>query len=116
MEWSNGMRDSIEQTSVDMVKEVEQFDAIIIGAGVTGLYQLYRLRQRGLSVRIFEDGSGVGGTWYWNRYPGARFDSESYTYGVGNQQKWGTLVKERSGRNGSVVGLPEQVVVALSSG
>ena len=61
--------------------ELEQFDAIVIGAGVTGLYQLYRLRQLGLSVRVFEYGSGVGGTWYWNRYPGARFDSESYTYG-----------------------------------
>ncbi len=57
------------------------FDAIIIGAGVSGLYQLYRLRQLGLKVRVFETGTGVGGTWYWNRYPGARFDSESYTYG-----------------------------------
>ena len=57
------------------------FDAIIIGAGICGLYQLYRLRELGLSVRVFEAGSGVGGTWYWNRYPGARFDSESYTYG-----------------------------------
>jgi cation diffusion facilitator CzcD-associated flavoprotein CzcO len=64
-----------------LAEAVGQFDVIIIGAGVTGLYALYRLRQRGLSVRIFEDGSGVGGTWYWNRYPGARFDSESYTYG-----------------------------------
>jgi cation diffusion facilitator CzcD-associated flavoprotein CzcO len=60
---------------------VEQFDVIIIGAGVTGLYALYRLRALGFSVRAFEDGGGVGGTWYWNRYPGARFDSESYTYG-----------------------------------
>ncbi|NOT53988.1 MAG: NAD(P)/FAD-dependent oxidoreductase [Deltaproteobacteria bacterium] len=59
----------------------EQFDAIIIGAGLTGLYQLYKLRQLGLSVRVYEAGSGVGGTWYWNRYPGARFDSESYSYG-----------------------------------
>ena len=75
------MRDSIEQTSADTVEKVEQFDAIIIGAGVTGLYQLYRLRELGLSVQVFEDGSGVGGTWYWNRYPGCRFDSESYTYG-----------------------------------
>src|SRR5271169_2045053 len=57
------------------------FDAIIIGAGVSGLYQLYRLRELSLRVRVFESGSGVGGTWYWNRYPGARFDSESYTYG-----------------------------------
>ncbi len=61
--------------------EVEQFDAIVIGAGVTGLFQTYCLRNIGMSVRVFEDGDGVGGTWYWNRYPGARFDSESYTYG-----------------------------------
>ena len=57
------------------------FDAIVIGAGVAGLYQLYKLRALGLRVRVFEAGSGVGGTWYWNRYPGARFDSESWTYG-----------------------------------
>ena len=57
------------------------YDAVIIGAGIAGMYQLYRLRQLGLSVRVLETGSGVGGTWYWNRYPGARFDSESYTYG-----------------------------------
>jgi len=62
-------------------EEVEQFDAIVIGAGITGLYALYRLRQIGLSVQVFEEGGGVGGTWYWNRYPGCRFDSESYTYG-----------------------------------
>ncbi|MBC8239466.1 MAG: NAD(P)/FAD-dependent oxidoreductase [Alphaproteobacteria bacterium] len=57
------------------------FDAVVIGAGVTGLYQLYRLRELGLRVRTLEAASGVGGTWYWNRYPGARFDSESWTYG-----------------------------------
>ena len=57
------------------------FDAIVIGAGIAGMYQLHRLRELGLSVRVFEAGTGVGGTWYWNRYPGARFDSESYTYG-----------------------------------
>jgi cation diffusion facilitator CzcD-associated flavoprotein CzcO len=56
------------------------FDAIIIGAGMSGMYQLYRLRALGLSVRVLEAGTGVGGTWYWNRYPGARFDSESYSY------------------------------------
>ena len=60
---------------------VEQYDAVVIGAGVTGIYQLYRLRQLGISVKLFEDGGGVGGTWYWNRYPGCRFDSESETYG-----------------------------------
>ena len=58
-----------------------QFDAIIIGAGIAGSHQLYRLRELGLSVRLFEAGAGVGGTWFWNRYPGARLDSESYTYG-----------------------------------
>src|SRR5436190_10690850 len=58
-----------------------EFDAVVIGAGVAGLYQLYRLRELGLRVRTFETGSAVGGTWYWNRYPGARFDSESWTYG-----------------------------------
>jgi cation diffusion facilitator CzcD-associated flavoprotein CzcO len=57
------------------------FDAIIIGAGMSGMYQLYRLREQGLRVHVFEAGTGVGGTWYWNRYPGARFDSESYSYG-----------------------------------
>jgi cation diffusion facilitator CzcD-associated flavoprotein CzcO len=57
------------------------FDAVIIGAGVSGLYQLHKLRELGLKVRVFEAGTGVGGTWYWNRYPGARFDSESWTYG-----------------------------------
>src|SRR5215475_8426398 len=57
------------------------FDAVVIGAGVSGLYQLYKLRELGLKARVFEAGTGVGGTWYWNRYPGARFDSESWTYG-----------------------------------
>jgi cation diffusion facilitator CzcD-associated flavoprotein CzcO len=57
------------------------YDAIIIGAGMSGMYQLVRLRELGFSVRVFEAGGGVGGTWYWNRYPGARFDSESYSYG-----------------------------------
>jgi cation diffusion facilitator CzcD-associated flavoprotein CzcO len=61
--------------------EGSRFDAIVIGAGVAGLYQLYRLRELGLRVRILEAGAAVGGTWYWNRYPGARFDSESHTYG-----------------------------------
>ncbi|HYZ24794.1 MAG TPA: NAD(P)/FAD-dependent oxidoreductase [Rhodopila sp.] len=57
-----------------------EYDAIIIGAGMSGMYQLYRLRELGMRVRVFETGTGVGGTWYWNRYPGARFDSESYSY------------------------------------
>ena len=56
-------------------------DAIIIGAGISGMFMLYRLRELGMTARVFEAGTGVGGTWYWNRYPGARFDSESWTYG-----------------------------------
>jgi len=63
------------------------FDAVVIGAGVSGLYQLYRLRELSMRVRVFEAGSGVGGTWYWNRYPGARFDSESWTYGYSFSQE-----------------------------
>jgi cation diffusion facilitator CzcD-associated flavoprotein CzcO len=56
-------------------------DVLVVGAGITGIYQLYRAREAGFSVQLLEAGDGVGGTWYWNRYPGARFDSESYTYG-----------------------------------
>lgn len=56
-------------------------DALIIGAGFSGLYQLHKLRDElGLNARVLEKGSGVGGTWFWNRYPGARCDSESYYY------------------------------------
>ncbi len=54
---------------------------IVIGAGVCGIYQLHRLLDLGVDVTVLEQGSGPGGTWYWNRYPGARFDSESWTYG-----------------------------------
>jgi acetone monooxygenase (methyl acetate-forming) len=59
----------------------ESLDAVVIGTGVAGLYQLYKLRdEQGLKVKAFDAASGVGGTWYWNRYPGARFDSEAYIY------------------------------------
>jgi cation diffusion facilitator CzcD-associated flavoprotein CzcO len=81
------MATSLQQTPVGKSASIEQFDAIIIGAGVTGLYQLHRLRQLGISVRLYEDGDGVGGTWYWNRYPGCRFDSESETYGYSFSQE-----------------------------
>ncbi|MFZ1427884.1 MAG: NAD(P)/FAD-dependent oxidoreductase [Geminicoccaceae bacterium] len=59
---------------------VTRLDAMIIGAGVAGLYQLHQLRALGLDVRAYDNAAGVGGTWYWNRYPGAKFDSESYIY------------------------------------
>jgi cation diffusion facilitator CzcD-associated flavoprotein CzcO len=56
-------------------------EVMVIGAGVSGIYQLHLLREAGFDVRLVEAGTNVGGTWYWNRYPGARFDSESYSYG-----------------------------------
>jgi cation diffusion facilitator CzcD-associated flavoprotein CzcO len=55
-------------------------DVLVVGAGITGIYQLYRALDAGFTALLLEAGDGVGGTWYWNRYPGARFDSESYTY------------------------------------
>lgn len=55
-------------------------DALVVGAGVAGLYQLHQLRRLGLTVRAFDAADDVGGTWFWNRYPGARFDSEAYIY------------------------------------
>ncbi|WPB86714.1 flavin-containing monooxygenase [Sediminicoccus rosea] len=65
----------------DTMMPAEHLDAVIIGAGFSGMYQLHLLRDKlGLDVRVLEMGEGVGGTWYWNRYPGARCDSESHSY------------------------------------
>jgi len=61
--------------------EIETRDAVIIGGGVTGIYMLHRLLGLGLDATVLDTAEGPGGTWYWNRYPGARFDSESYSYG-----------------------------------
>ena len=67
-------------------------DVIIVGAGFAGLFMLHRMRERGFSALIIEAGDGVGGTWYWNRYPGARCDVESteYSYQFSDelQQEW----------------------------
>ncbi|MDA0821452.1 MAG: NAD(P)/FAD-dependent oxidoreductase [Proteobacteria bacterium] len=60
--------------------DVQLFDAVVIGAGFAGLYALYRLREMGLAVRLYEGAGGVGGTWWWNRYPGARVDFPSAPY------------------------------------
>jgi cyclohexanone monooxygenase len=71
---------------------VVAYDAVVVGAGFAGMYMLYRLREQGLSVRVFETGGGVGGTWYWNRYPGARVDSPSMQYSLSfssdMEQEW----------------------------
>ncbi len=70
----------------------EAYDAVVVGAGFAGMYMLHRLRGQGLKVRVFEQGGDVGGTWYWNRYPGARCDVESmqYSYSFSDelQQEW----------------------------
>ena len=67
-------------------------DAVVVGAGFAGMYMVYRLREMGLGVIACEEGDGVGGTWYWNRYPGARCDVESmeysYEFSDALQQEW----------------------------
>jgi cyclohexanone monooxygenase len=69
-----------QATPLARVPETGHFDAVVVGAGFAGLYMLHRLRGLGLSARVYEAGGGVGGTWYWNRYPGARCDVESMQY------------------------------------
>jgi cation diffusion facilitator CzcD-associated flavoprotein CzcO len=75
-----------------MADAQRQVDAVVVGAGFAGMYMLHKLRQQDLTVQVFETGDGVGGTWYWNRYPGARCDIESmeYSYGFDEalQQEW----------------------------
>ncbi|OKO79382.1 NAD(P)/FAD-dependent oxidoreductase [Bradyrhizobium sp. AS23.2] len=70
----------------------EAYDVVVVGAGFAGMYMLHRLRELGFSARVYEQGGGVGGTWYWNRYPGARCDVESmqYSYSFSDelQQEW----------------------------
>ena len=73
-------------------RKAVELDAVVVGAGFAGLYMLHRLRGLGLSARVYEAGDGIGGTWYWNRYPGARCDVESmdYSYSFSDelQQEW----------------------------
>ena len=70
----------------------DRYDVVVVGAGFAGMYMLHRLRGLGFTARVYEQGSGVGGTWYWNRYPGARCDVESmqYSYSFSDelQQEW----------------------------
>ena len=87
----------------------EELDAVILGAGVAGLYQLHQLREQGLRVRAIDEAGDVGGTWWWNRYPGARFDSEAYIY-----QYYSTSSSTRTGAGArSSPASPRSSVAAL---
>jgi cyclohexanone monooxygenase len=83
---------TMTEAAAAATREPEPLDAVVIGAGFAGLYMVYRLREDGFSVRGLEKGSGVGGTWYWNRYPGARCDSEimyySFSFLPDVEQEW----------------------------
>lgn len=70
----------MQASETERAAPMRELDVVIVGAGFGGLYMLYRARQMGLKARLFEAGDGVGGTWYWNRYPGARCDVPSFEY------------------------------------
>ena len=74
------------------MNQADRFDVVIVGAGISGLYMLHRARELGLSTRVIEMGGDIGGTWYWNRYPGARCDTDtmeySYSFDEDLQQEW----------------------------
>ena len=82
----------LHQDNLHMNPSPKSYDAVVVGAGLAGLYALKRLRDRGMTVRAFETGSGVGGTWFWNCYPGARCDVESvdysYSFDEALDQEW----------------------------
>lgn len=78
---------SFEGPSFSQMNEDLDYDVLIVGAGLSGMYSLHRMHQLGLRTKVLEAGGDVGGTWYWNRYPGARFDSESYSYNFSFSQE-----------------------------
>ncbi|MBI3992753.1 MAG: NAD(P)/FAD-dependent oxidoreductase [Candidatus Lambdaproteobacteria bacterium] len=86
------MQNAANLPAAAIAARFERYDVAIVGGGLAGLYAIHRLRKQGLRVRAFEAGSGVGGTWFWNRYPGARCDVESlqYSYSFSDelQQEW----------------------------
>src|SRR2546421_8594237 len=83
-------------------KATESYDVVVVGAGFAGMYMLHRLRGQGFTARVFEQGDGVGGTWYWNRYPGARCDIESldysYSFSEELEQEWEWSERYPTGR------------------
>src|SRR4029079_14797759 len=89
---SAAMPDSMEVSSPTMAGDRNRYDAVVAGAGFAGMFLAYKLRDLGLQFRVYEVGDDVGGTWYWNRYPGARCDVESleYSYQFSDelQQEW----------------------------
>src|SRR3984885_3162636 len=88
---------------------VNDYDVIVVGAGFSGLYALHRLRKLGFSTRVIERGSGVGGTWFWNRYPGARCDIESVDYCYSFSEE---LLDEWTGRERSAA--PPEIPPSLN--
>src|SRR4030095_3798687 len=86
------MASSKGPVAADRSNRSDAFDAVVVGAGFAGMYMLHKLRELGLTARVHEAGTGVGGTWYWNRYPGARVDVESleysYQFSEDLQQQW----------------------------
>ena len=95
---------------------VKAFDVVVVGAGFGGLYMLHRLREMGLSARVFEAGGGVGGTWYWNRYPGCRCDVESleysYSFSEALQQDWNGPSVFPVGPRSSTISITLPIVLA----
>jgi cyclohexanone monooxygenase len=88
----SNFRENASMSAQPSAATAEAYDVVVVGAGFAGMYMLHRLRGLGMTARVFEQGSGVGGTWYWNRYPGARCDVESmqYSYSFSDelQQEW----------------------------
>jgi monoamine oxidase len=80
-----------------------QLDMLVVGAGFAGIYQLYKAREAGMTVRVLEAGEGVGGTWFWNRYPGARCDVESLDYSYSFcrelEEEWEWTIYQLNGLN-----------------
>ena len=95
-----------------MSEAVSRLDMLVVGAGFAGIYQLYKAREMGLSVRVLEAGDGVGGTWFWNRYPGARCDVESldYSYSFSRELEQEWRWSERYAPQAEILAYMEHVV------